>query len=87
MTEQLKYTCMKKDHTQELRQYPTYIKAEIDLAGINYQQAILKGLGIRVGFIFGENSDTENITRTSPVLVVTSRTLAMTQPVMVPGER
>ena len=42
MTETPNYTLLKKDNAFELRQYPGYIKAEVEVGDSSYRQAIFK---------------------------------------------
>jgi hypothetical protein len=86
MTETIQYSVIKKAKPFELRRYPTHIKAEVEVAGLNYQQAIYQGFRILAGYIFGDNIETEQIAMTSPVQVSNPKTVEMTKPVTVRGD-
>jgi hypothetical protein len=86
MTETPKYTVIKKQGDIELRSYPAYIKAEVNVADTSYRNAIFQGFRILADFIFGNNVKTTKIAMTSPVQVVESEKIAMTSPVTISGE-
>ena len=86
MTETPSYTIIKKQGDIELRRYPAYIKAEVEVHDTSYRNAILRGFRVLADFIFGENIKTEKIAMTSPVQVSESEKIAMTTPVTISGE-
>ena len=86
MTETPKYTVMRKDGDIELRQYPSYIQAEVEIEESSYRGAIFKGFRILADYIFGSNQGNRNIAMTSPVQVSEGQKIAMTKPVTVSGE-
>lgn len=86
MTETPSYTIIDKQGDIELRVYPAYIKAEVEVVDTTYSKAIYKGFGMLAGYIFGDNIKTEKIAMTSPVQVSQSEKIAMTKPVTISGE-
>lgn len=86
MTETPDYTVLKKDGAFELRQYPGYIKAEVDVKESSYRKAIFKGFSILANYIFGDNVKVEKMAMTAPVQVSQSEKIAMTAPVTISGE-
>ena len=86
MTETPQYAVISTDNGIEVRRYPAYIKAEVDVSEISYQKAIYSGFRILAGFIFGENYASESIAMTSPVQVSNPEKIAMTKPVTVTGD-
>lgn len=86
MTETPNYTLLKKDNAFELRQYPGYIKAEVEVGDSSYRQAIFKGFSILANYIFGDNQKVEKMAMTSPVQVSQSEKIAMTSPVTISGD-
>lgn len=86
MTETPEYTIIRKDGKIELRQYPSYIQAEVEIADSSYQGAIFKGFRILADYIFGSNQGNRNIAMTRPVQVSEGQKIAMTKPVTVRGE-
>mgnify|MGYP006307114419 CR=1 FL=1 len=86
MTETLNYDVLQKDKGIELRRYPAHIRAEVEVEGLNYQQAIYQGFRVLAGYIFGGNISTAQIAMTSPVQVSNARQIEMTKPVTVRGD-
>lgn len=86
MTETPNYVVLRKDKGVELREYPAYIKAEVTLENMSYRQAILKGFRILAGYIFGNNTSSDEIAMTSPVQVSNTKKIAMTKPVTISGD-
>jgi len=86
MTETPDYTVIRKDKSIELRQYPAYIKAEVDITNSTYRNAIFKGFSLLAGYIFGDNTAVEKIAMTTPVQVSPSQKIAMTKPVTISGD-
>ena len=85
MTETPDYKVLMKDGSFELRQYPGYIKAEVDVKDSSYRSAIFKGFSILANYIFGDNTKVEKMAMTAPVQVSQSEKIAMTAPVTVSG--
>jgi hypothetical protein len=83
MTETPKYSIMQKDKELELRQYPAYIQAEVDVDAKYYKSAIEQGFNILAGYIFGSNTSRQRIAMTIPVQVSEPERIAMTAPVKV----
>lgn len=85
MTETPSYSVIRKENEFELREYPAYIKAEVDVTETSFKRAIYKGFNVLAGYIFGNNIKTEKIAMTSPVQVSESQQIAMTTPVTISG--
>jgi hypothetical protein len=86
MTETPRYTVVRKDQRIELRQYPGYIQAEVDVDDRDYKSAIEQGFNLLAGYIFGNNTARQKLAMTIPVEVSQSERIAMTAPVTVRGE-
>ena len=86
MTESPKYVVITKDNQIEIREYPGYIQAEVDVKGTNYKTAIEAGFDVLAGYIFGNNTSRQKVDMTTPVKVNQSEKIAMTTPVTVKGE-
>jgi hypothetical protein len=86
MTETPEYMVIRKDREVELRQYPAYIKAQVEIEESSYREAIFKGFRILADYIFGNNLGNKNIDMTSPVQVTEGQKIAMTKPVTISGE-
>jgi hypothetical protein len=86
MTETPDYSVIKKDHLIEVRQYPTYITAQVDITDTTHNQAIYKGFRILAGYIFGNNTAKENISMTKPVQISQPVKIPMTKPVTIHGD-
>jgi len=86
MAETPKYSVIKKQKEIEIRQYPAYIQAEVDVDGSQYKSAIEKGFDVLAGYIFGNNISKQKIEMTTPVQASRSEKIAMTTPVTVTGE-
>ena len=83
MTETPKYTVERKDEDIEIRVYPGYILAQVDVES-EYDQAINIGFRILANYIFGGNKKRSNIPMTAPVSgenVSVSEKIPMTAPV------
>ncbi len=83
MTETPKYTVERKDEDIEIRVYPGYILAQVDVES-EYDQAIGIGFRILANYIFGGNKKRSNIPMTAPVSgenVSVSEKIPMTAPV------
>ena len=85
MTETPEYIVIMKEKDIELRQYPAYIKAEVEIDESSYREAIYKGFRILADYIFGNNLGNKNIDMTSPVQVTEGQKIAMTTPVTISG--
>ena len=81
-----KYNIIRKHKNIELRQYPGYIQAEVEVDGLNFRSAIEKGFEILACYIFGNNVSRKKIDMTAPVKTSKSERIAMTSPVKVSGE-
>lgn len=86
MTETPDYSVLKKDHLIEVRQYPNYIMAQVDITDTTHNQAIYKGFRILAGYIFGNNTGKENISMTKPVQISQPVKIPMTKPVTIHGD-
>jgi SOUL heme-binding protein len=83
MTETPTYTIEKKDEDIEIREYPGYILAQVDVES-EYDQAIGLGFRILANYIFGGNKKRSNIPMTAPVSgenISVSEKIPMTAPV------
>ena len=83
MTETPEYIIESKDEDFEVRLYPGYILAQVDVES-DYDQAIGKGFQILANYIFGGNKKRSNIPMTAPVSgenVNASEKIPMTVPV------
>jgi len=86
MTDTPNYSVIRKDGTIELRQYPAYIKAEVEIKDSSYREAIYKGFRVLADYIYGNNLGNKNIEMTSPVQVSEGEKIAMTKPVTISGD-
>ena len=86
MTETPNYQVIRKENNIELRQYPEYVKAEVEIEESSYREAIFKGFRILADYIFGNNLGNKSIDMTSPVQVTGGEKIAMTKPVTISGE-
>jgi hypothetical protein len=84
MTETPKYSILIKEKNFEIRQYPAYIQAEVEIDDKNHKGAVEKGFNILAGYIFGNNVSRQKIDMTAPVQA--SQKIAMTTPVVVSGD-
>jgi hypothetical protein len=84
MTETPKYSILTKDENIEIRQYPAYLQAEVEVIGKNHRSAIEQGFTILADYIFGNNVSRQKVDMTTPVQV--SQKIAMTTPVTVSGD-
>lgn len=66
MTESPDYEVELEDGDFEIRCYPGYILAQVDVEG-NFRDAMLRGFSILADYIFGNNRRREEIPMTSPV--------------------
>lgn len=86
MTETPEYIVVRKVGDIEIRQYPAYIKAEVEIEGSSYRDAIYKGFRILADYIFGNNLGNKTIDMTNPVQVTEGQKIAMTTPVTISGD-
>lgn len=84
MTETPQYSLLRKDGKIEIRQYPAYIQAEVEILAENHKSAVWKGFNYLASYIFGENVSRQKIDMTAPVQA--SQKIAMTSPVTVSGQ-
>jgi hypothetical protein len=83
MTESPSYTVESKDGDVEIRIYPGYVLAQVDVE-TDYDRAIGKGFSILANYIFGGNKKRSKIPMTAPVSgenISSSEKIAMTVPV------
>ncbi|MDI6644906.1 MAG: heme-binding protein [Methanobacteriaceae archaeon] len=83
MTESPEYTVERKDGNIEIRKYPGYILAQVDVKS-DYDTAIGRGFSILAGYIFGGNKKRSKIPMTAPVSgenINESENIPMTIPV------
>lgn len=87
MTETPNYAVIKKENGIEVRKYPAYIKAEVEVPDTSYQKAAYSGFRILAGYIFGDNNSAETLAMTSSVQVSNAEKIAMTKPVTISGDK
>lgn len=77
------YTVVDKDGKFEVRDYTSYVTAEVEVPG-SYNSALLKGFRILADYIFGNNRSKQQIAMTAPVMQesAASEKIAMTSPVI-----
>ena len=77
------YTLVEKREEYEIREYASYIVAEVDVEG-DVRDALSAGFRQLAGYIFGGNTTKSSIAMTAPVMdtTKTSENIAMTVPVM-----
>lgn len=83
ITESPTYTVESKDNDIEIRVYPGYILAQVEVE-TDYDQAIRKGFSILANYIFGGNKKSSKISMTAPVSgenISVSENIPMTAPV------
>ncbi len=81
--EEPSYTFIEKRDGYEIREYTSYIVAEVEVDG-DMRTALSSGFRQLAGYIFGGNTAKSSIAMTVPVMdtTKTSENLAMTAPVM-----
>jgi hypothetical protein len=81
--EEPKYTLIEKREGYEIREYASYIVAEVEVEG-DMRTAMTSGFRQLAGYIFGGNTTKSSIAMTVPVMdtTKTSESIAMTAPVM-----
>jgi SOUL heme-binding protein len=81
--EEPSYIVIEKRDGYEIREYASYIVAEVEVAW-DMREAISSGFWQLAGYIFGGNTTKSSIAMTAPVMdtIKISETIAMTAPVM-----
>jgi SOUL heme-binding protein len=81
--EEPSYTVVEKRDGYEIREYASYIVAEVEVEG-DMREALSRGFRQLAGYIFGANTTRSSIAMTAPVMDTTraSESIAMTAPVM-----
>ena len=82
--EQPKYSVLKKYRGYEIREYDSFLTAEVVVEG-RQKESLNRGFKILFDYISGRNRKQESITMTAPVMqkkAVQSERIAMTAPVM-----
>ena len=82
MTEQQPYDVVRATPGYELRRYPPHVLAETLITGASFEDAGSRAFRLLFGYISGENSATQSIEMTAPVVQQASARIAMTAPVM-----
>lgn len=79
------YTVIEQNNDYEIREYEAYILAKTTVTG-NYNDATREGFRVIADYIFGNNTKSESIAMTAPVLESpvqnSSEKIAMTVPVL-----
>jgi hypothetical protein len=83
MVKSPEYTVEKKEDKFEIRRYPDYILAQVDVSA-EFDEAISIGFSILAHYIFGGNKKKSSIPMTTPVTdeTLSSEKIAMTAPVI-----
>jgi hypothetical protein len=79
--EQAKYTVIRTQGDNEIRDYTPAIVAETTISG-EREEAIKKGFRIIADYIFGNNISSEKVAMTAPAIQKSSEKIAMTAPVV-----
>jgi hypothetical protein len=81
--EEPSYTLVEKREGYEIREYASYIVAEVEVEG-DMREALSAGFRQLAGYIFGGNTTKTSISMTAPVMDTTrvSENIVMTAPVM-----
>ncbi|NBO17712.1 MAG: heme-binding protein [Proteobacteria bacterium] len=82
--EQAKYEVVQAQGNIEIRDYAPMIVAEAEVQG-EREEAINQGFRIIADYIFGNNSASEKVAMTAPVIQQTGEKIAMTAPVTQQG--
>jgi DNA gyrase inhibitor GyrI len=82
--EQAKYTVFKTDDAIEIRDYAPHIIAQANISG-ERKEAINQGFRVIADYIFGNNTSSQKVAMTAPVIQQSSEKIAMTAPVMQAG--
>ena len=83
--EQAKYTVSEQDGSIEIRDYAPMIVAEVEVSG-ERDKAINQGFRMIADYIFGNNTSSQKVAMTAPVIQQQSEKIAMTAPVTQQGE-
>ena len=83
--EKPKYEVITSENNIELRQYEKYIAAKTEAKGEEYK-TMNSSFKILAGYIFGDNTKSEKIEMTAPVMQTSSEKIEMTAPVMQTGK-
>ena len=75
------YKVIKKENNIELREYQSYVIANVKVAADNYGSAGSHGFGPLADYIFGNNTKRNKIKMTAPVSTEQSEQIPMTAPV------
>ena len=75
------YTVTSKKPDYEIREYDSYIIAETEVIG-SLNEASSEGFRIIADYIFGNNTSSDKISMTAPVVEQRSQKIAMTAPVI-----
>ena len=78
--EQANYTVVAQSGDIEIRDYDPMIVAQVTVPGAR-ETAIKEGFRLLADYIFGNNSASEKVSMTAPVMQETSETISMTAPV------
>lgn len=79
--EQAKYEVKQTEGAFELRDYAPMIVAEVSVSG-DREEAINEGFRLIADYIFGNNTTSQKVDMTAPVIQQSSEKIAMTAPVM-----
>lgn len=79
--DQAKYKVLKRSENIEIRYYPPMVVAEVGVSG-ERQRAINAGFKQLFNYITGDNTKSEKIAMTAPVIESANETIAMTAPVL-----
>lgn len=80
--EEPKYSVVEERDGYEIREYESYIVAEVEVEG-SYNEATNQGFFILADYIFGNNKPKDKVAMTAPVLEEEKEKIAMTTPVTV----
>lgn len=83
--EQAQYTVVESHGTIEIRDYAPKIVAQTEVTG-ERKEAISQGFRIVADYIFGNNTSSDKVAMTAPVMQQQSKKIAMTAPVMQQGD-
>ena len=75
------YTVAEKKRGYQIREYAPYIRAEVTLEGA-YRDTLYGGFRQVADYIFGNNTKSEKVAMTAPVIQEKSEKIAMTAPVI-----
>jgi len=83
--EQPKYTVIESHDMIEIRDYAPTIIAQAQMSG-ERKEAISEGFRVIADYIFGNNTSSQKVAMTAPVMQQQSEKIAMTAPVMQEGD-